>query len=103
MEWKYIEDELPKDHMIILAYFERGYYDIIHGCSDVEDGIVYWIQLPNNPECIKKEDSLYCCEIRLKLKHIFQDDRLLSDVKKYVNDLISDCEMRCSEHSVIKK
>jgi hypothetical protein len=67
------------------------------------DKLTHWMPLPdypfsNQPERSKREDSQYCCEILLRLKYIFKDYRLLSDVRLYVKDLIKDCEMRCSEH-----
>lgn len=68
---------------------------------DPEDS-THFIDIPNQPERSKREDSQLCCEMLTKLKYIFRDNRPLWDgsesVKKLVIDLIAECEMRCSEH-----
>jgi len=52
----------------------------------------------NQPERSKRENSYECCKMLSKLNDIFQDHRYLNDIRKDVNDLIKECEMRCSEH-----
>lgn len=69
------------------------------------DPVIYWAELPdlpidisNQPERSKREDSFECDIILKQLKDIFKDHRLLIDIKKDVKNLIEYYEMRCSEH-----
>ena len=122
MKWISIKDKLPINGKYYLicsnngwigfqkyendAWCHTGYPDVV--CNDIiydvaNKDIEYYIaiediSLPNQPERSKREDSRECCKLLTTLKYIFQDDRPLIDVRKYVNDLIKDCEMRCSEH-----
>lgn len=73
-------------------------YHFVCGCVKCRNcRIEKCVKCNNQPERSKREDS-QCCEMLMKLKHIFKEERLLSEVKFYVDDLIKDCEMRCSEH-----